>query len=77
MACHVAVKTESPAIQKLAEHHKAKRPLRWVQIDKVPQYVWFSHQSHHKEAGVSCESCHGSVAERVKAPNECNFCHEP
>lgn len=64
MACHVAIKTDSAPVQKLAAFHKNKRAVPWVKIYKVPDYVWFSHQAHHKEAGVACETCHGPVGQR-------------
>lgn len=64
MACHAAIKAESPAIQKLAESEKSQRPIEWVKVYKVPDYVWFSHRTHAVDAKVSCETCHGPVAER-------------
>ena len=70
------------AIQKLAEHAKMGKPIPWVKIYKVPEYVWFSHQAHHKGAGLECETCHGPVAEREVIVKErptsmqsCMACH--
>lgn len=63
MACHQAIKTDSPHIQKLAKIAESGEPVPWVQIYKVPDYVWFAHASH-TEAGVECGVCHGPVAER-------------
>jgi hypothetical protein len=64
MGCHAIVKPDSPAIKKLAEHAKSKTAVAWVKVYKVPDYVWFSHASHVTEAGVTCDTCHGNVAER-------------
>jgi hypothetical protein len=64
MACHAAVKADSAPIQKLAEAEKTQTPVEWVKVYKVPDYVWFSHQTHAVEAKVACETCHGPVAER-------------
>jgi hypothetical protein len=82
MACHAAVKTDSPHIQKLAEAEKTNTPIEWVKVYKVPDYVWFSHQSHAVDAKVACETCHGPVAEREKIFKEkptsmvsCMDCH--
>ena len=33
-----------------------------MKVYKVPDYVWFSHASHHKDAGIGCDTCHGDVA---------------
>ncbi len=64
MGCHAIIKTDSPAIQKLAQHAKSKSAVPWVKVYKVPEYVWFSHASHVTDAGFACATCHGEVAER-------------
>ena len=83
MGCHVTVKKDSGSIQKLAEFAKAKRPVPWVKIYSVPDYVWFSHEIHHKEAGIECAECHGPIAEREVIVKEkatsmkaCMDCHD-
>ena len=83
MGCHATIKADSPAIKKLAEFHKSKKPVPWVKVYKVPDYVWFSHEIHHREAGLECESCHGPVAEREVIVREkstsmtaCVACHD-
>ena len=63
MQCHSAVKTDSPAIQKLATLAKRNREIEWVRIYQIPTYVAFSHRAH-LEAGATCLECHGPVAER-------------
>jgi len=64
MGCHVSVKADSPAIQKLAGFAKSKKEVPWVRIYRIPDYVWFSHDSHHRAAGIACETCHGPVEKR-------------
>ena len=63
MQCHSAIKTDSPAIQKLAAFAKNDREIKWARVYQVPSYVNFSHRSH-LEAGTTCEDCHGKVAQR-------------
>ena len=46
MSCHATVKADSPAIKKLAEYAAQKKPVPWVQIYKVPDFVYFSHRKH-------------------------------
>jgi hypothetical protein len=38
---------------------KAK-PIPWVRIHKVPEYVHFPHM-RHVNAGVTCQTCHGQI----------------
>jgi cytochrome c7-like protein/cytochrome c3-like protein len=64
MACHGTIKRDSPAIQKLAEYYRDHKRLPWVQVYKVPDYVFFSHKAHYQKAKIGCEVCHGPVAER-------------
>lgn len=82
MACHMVVKTDSPQIAKLTAFHKEKRPVPWVRVYEIPGYVYFSHKLH-VEAGATCETCHGPVAEREVITKEvkhnmgtCMACHK-
>ena len=54
MACHVSIKTESPAVQKLAAYEKAGEAIPWVKIYQAPNYVYFPHDIHHKQAEIGC-----------------------
>jgi Cytochrome c7 and related cytochrome c len=63
MSCHSAIKTDSPAIQKLAQYAKEDRPIPWVRVYEIPSYVNFSHRTH-LESKNACEDCHGKVVER-------------
>ena len=82
MACHTTIKTDSQSVQKLTEYFKAKKPVPWVRLYRVPDYVWFSHDSHHNVAKIACENCHGPVGERDVLAKEkatsmasCMECH--
>jgi hypothetical protein len=83
MACHAAIKTDSPHIQKLAEFDKQGKLVPWVKVYKVPDYVYFSHDWHYNETKITCEECHGPVAEREAIFQEkpvtmiaCMACHD-
>jgi hypothetical protein len=41
------------------------KPIPWVRIHKVPEYVRFPHM-RHVNAGVTCQSCHGQVQKMDK-----------
>ena len=64
MACHAAIKVDSPHIQQLARFSSEGRPVPWKRVYRVPDFVWFSHASHVEDAGVDCGTCHGAVPER-------------
>ena len=64
MACHAAVKADSPHIQKLAAAEKSGDPVAWNRVYQLPEYVYFSHAVHHLDAEVACQTCHGDVAQR-------------
>ena len=83
MGCHNTIKKDSPAIQTLQAFATDRQPTPWVRIYKLPGFVYFSHQVHHKQAGVECSACHGPVEERtVIVPEkstsmaECMKCHD-
>lgn len=81
MQCHSAVKTDSLAVQKLAAFAKDERKVRWARIYQLPAFVNFSHREH-TEAKVTCQDCHGPVAQRPQLYQEvdlsmggCMSCH--
>ncbi|HLY62614.1 MAG TPA: PQQ-binding-like beta-propeller repeat protein [Terriglobia bacterium] len=63
MACHQSIKTDSPAIQKLAQFQKNNSLLSWTAVYKLPDLAFFNHQKHIS-ASVECAVCHGPVQER-------------
>ena len=60
MGCHTTVAAGKPEIQKLAKYAADRRPVPWIRIHKVPDYVHFPHV-RHVNAGVTCQTCHGQV----------------
>ena len=63
MACHTDIKKDSPAIQKLAAFHKEEKPLPWVRVYRIPDFIFFSH-AKHVSGKVACSECHGPVEQR-------------
>lgn len=83
MVCHKTVKSDSPAIRKLAALAKKRRPVDWVRVYQIPDFVKFSHRDH-LASGNDCEACHGPVASRDQlarehdiSQNGCLACHTP
>jgi hypothetical protein len=63
MGCHQAIAADRPSIQKLAAFAASGKPIPWVRVYQVPDYVYWQHGTH-LEAKVECAECHGPVAER-------------
>lgn len=82
MSCHRTVKKDSAYIVKLAAADAEGRKIRWVPVYRIPDYVSFNHKQHVAVEGVTCETCHGPVAERDMLRREkdismqaCMECH--
>ena len=60
--CHQAnrVKGESPRLAMVRDSAVTGKPIEWVKVHLLPDYVYFDH-SAHVHAGVGCDSCHGRI----------------
>ena len=45
------------------EYNKPQRPIQWVKVHNLPDFVFFSHQQHVKVGKQECATCHGEVKE--------------
>ena len=65
--CHFLVRngTRSGAteIAKILAHLDEKKPVEWVRVYKLPDFVFFSHEQHVSAGEINCEACHGNVKE--------------
>jgi Cytochrome c7 and related cytochrome c/Class III cytochrome C family len=82
MQCHQTIAVKSPAIQALAGYVREKKPIPWVQVYELPDYVYYSHDLHATKSKIACETCHGPVSERDVITREkpismvaCMDCH--
>ena len=39
------------------------KPVKWVRIHNLPDFVYFNHSQHVSVAGVDCQKCHGKIEE--------------
>ncbi len=60
MGCHAIVKSDSPKLAALRASWSSGKPMEWVRVHRLPDYVYFDH-SVHLAAGVGCVSCHGRI----------------
>jgi len=65
MNCHSKVKDKSEKLEPVRESYKTGNPVEWIQIHKLPDYVYFNHRAH-VTSGVSCVSCHGRIDQMVE-----------
>ena len=38
-----------------------EKPVKWVRIHNLPDFVYFNHSQHVSVAGLECQTCHGPV----------------
>ncbi len=62
MNCHTLIKTDSEKLAAVRESWGSGKPIEWVRVHKLPDYVFFNHSAHLR-AAIGCQSCHGTVSE--------------
>ena len=60
MNCHSQVLKDDPRLELVRESAASGQPIPWVQVHKVPDFVYFNH-SVHVNRGISCVECHGRI----------------
>jgi hypothetical protein len=60
MNCHNQVLKDDPRLALVRESAASGKPIPWVQIHRVPDFVYFNH-SVHVTRGISCVECHGRI----------------
>jgi Cytochrome c7 and related cytochrome c len=60
MNCHNQVLKNDPRLALVRESAQSGRPIPWVQVHRVPDFVYFNH-AVHVDRGISCVECHGRV----------------
>ena len=60
MGCHAQIATDSAVLEPVRLSWEEERPLEWVRVHNLADYVYFNHGIHVTQ-GVGCETCHGRV----------------
>ena len=60
MNCHSQIWSNAPILEPVRASFRDDRPLRWVRVHDLPDFVYFNHSIHVKK-GMGCETCHGRV----------------
>ena len=81
MNCHAQVLKDNPEVVKVKKALAESKPIEWVRIHRVPDFVYFDHSIHVKK-GVACQTCHGPVETMGRVTQEapltmgwCLDCH--
>ncbi|WP_405563578.1 cytochrome c3 family protein [Polaribacter sp. Asnod6-C07] len=45
------------------EYTGETKPVKWVRIHNLPDFVYYNHSQHVTVAGLECQKCHGPVEE--------------
>ena len=72
MNCHNQVLKEDPRLAIIRDTAQNGGQVPWVQIHKLPDYVYFNH-SVHVNRGVSCVHCHGEINKMKEVHHEKSF----
>jgi hypothetical protein len=82
--CHqqIAKTFTSEKLAVLVNYVKNNKPIQWVPVAQVPDFVHFIHRPHIA-AGLNCETCHGDMTQVEIAENPqvfnmgwCLNCHK-
>jgi hypothetical protein len=60
MNCHSQIWANAPILEPVRASFRNDKPLNWIRVNDLPDFVYFNHQIHIKQ-GVGCDTCHGPV----------------
>ncbi|WP_458757135.1 cytochrome c3 family protein [Afipia sp. TerB] len=60
MTCHSQIWTNATMLEPVRKSLADHKPLHWVRVAKLPDYVFFRHDVHIAK-GVGCVTCHGRI----------------
>lgn len=77
MNCHTKVLPDSTKLAPVRESALTGKPIKWVKVHNLPDYVYFNH-SAHVTRGISCVECHGRIDQMQRVtqakPLSMSFC---
>ena len=60
MNCHTQLFNTEPILEPVRASFREDRPLHWIRVHDLPDFVYFNHSIHVKK-GMGCEVCHGRI----------------
>jgi hypothetical protein len=67
MGCHKFVNPELSEIKKVAKYWEDQKPIPWMKIHDIPDFVRYDHSKHVTAKnelypdGIQCQTCHGEI----------------
>lgn len=81
MNCHQQIRGTSDKLAPVRESFSTGKPVPWVRVHDLPDFVYFNHSAHVRR-GVGCVECHGRVDQMEEVRQEktlsmafCLDCH--
>ena len=72
MGCHQNLEATGAGSQTLLDHWKRQQPVAWVRLQRLPDFVYFTHERHLAH-GLQCATCHGEVQEMTTTPRAASY----
>ena len=69
LECHEEPVTQNLEEEKIRKYHQQKKEISWKRVYQQPDHVFFSHRRHVILGKISCETCHGDIAQRERPPS--------
>jgi len=60
MNCHSQIWQSAPILEPVRASFREDKPMTWVRVHDLPDFVYFNHSIHVKK-GMVCETCHGRI----------------
>jgi hypothetical protein len=64
MLCHKEPQGTHPDEPRIREYAEKGEEIPWVQVNRLPGHVYFSHAMHVKVGAMDCAECHGDMGSR-------------
>lgn len=61
MNCHSNIKKDSPEVTKVIKALEKDKPIEWIKVNRLADFVYFSHERHVGIGKIKCQICHGPV----------------
>jgi hypothetical protein len=68
MLCHKEAQGTHADEPKLREYARRNEEVPWVEVNRLPGHVHFSHVAHVRFGALDCSTCHGDMAHATAPP---------